>query len=490
MRIKVSNAQISSKPAMVKFAKLQFMPSVLAATLFLCMIGIFSLVGAQTFPLNDRDEDNVVECCERGDVFCAVGQGQLQQRDPKTGALIRLLNSPSASEFNTGMCFDAVGNLHSTNFTNQSVTKFDTSSDPLASNNLCGAVIQHPFTVPFNLAPESCVFANSGNIFVGEADGFRRLQEFDGAGALQNVWNPSVGPRGMDWIDLDADQCTILHTSEGNLIRRFDTCSGVQLPNFADSSDGLVAPCYALRIRPNTPAGSLASGEVLVACASKVVRLDGNGTAIQAYVGATLSPPTSDLFALNLDPDGTSFWTATLNSGHVYRIDIAAGNQIKDFSCFPNTQMGGLAVCGELTVAVPHEICDNQIDDDGDGLVDSKDPDCPLVVVLKSFSAKVERLGVHLTWETIAETSTAGFRIVRERDGEGDVVLTSALIPARGDELRGAEYEYLDTSKQKRGEVRYYLEDLDLNGRATRHGPVVVELNRSVGTPDRGGPSR
>ena len=62
-----------------------------------------------------------------------------------------------------------------------------------------------------------------------------------------------AGGRG-DWIDLSADKCTLLYTSEGTLIRRFNVCTNTQLTDFATLPAGA---CYALRIRAN--------GEVMVA---------------------------------------------------------------------------------------------------------------------------------------------------------------------------------------------------------------------------------
>jgi hypothetical protein len=56
------------------------------------------------------------------------------------------------------------------------------------------------------------------------------------------------------------------------------------------------------------------------------------------------------LFALNLDPDGTSFWTGDIGGDDaVFRIDLASGAVLKTFSTFPGTELGGLAIFGEIT---------------------------------------------------------------------------------------------------------------------------------------------
>ena len=82
----------------------------------------------------------------------------------------------------------------------------------------------------------------------------------------------------------------------------------------------------------------------------------------------------------------------------------------------------------------------------------------------------------------------AGFRVLRQREDEQLVVLTPTLIPPMGSDLSGADYEYLDTTWQKRGTARYYVEDVDLFGTVTRHAPVVVEIRRRIGTKDKGKP--
>jgi len=60
-----------------------------------------------------------------------------------------------------------------------------------------------------------------------------------------------------------------------------------------------------------------------------VIRLAANGNLVHTY----LAPAgDSDWFALNRDPDGTSFWTADLVTRHIYRIDIATGNVLTSFT--------------------------------------------------------------------------------------------------------------------------------------------------------------
>jgi len=112
---------------------------------------------------------------------------------------------------------------------------------------------------------------------------------------------------------------------------------------------GLAAPCFALRIRAN--------GDVLIACASQVYHLDSTGTILQMYPGSSFGS-TGELFALNLDPDGTSFWTADDQSDQVFKVDVATGTLLTSFTAASSHGVYGLAVADEhiaagLRVAIP-----------------------------------------------------------------------------------------------------------------------------------------
>ncbi len=111
----------------------------------------------------------------------------------------------------------------------------------------------------------------------------------------------------------------------------------------------------------------------------------------------------------------------------------------------------------------------------------NRDPCDPLLVELEYFRGTVTKRGVRLDWKTTFELEHAGFRILRHAgdDPEKNVVfevLTDELIHGRGDELVGAEYEFLDTSKGLAGTVTYYLEDIDIFGVRTLHDPIVIEI--------------
>jgi len=121
------------------------------------------------------------------------------------------------------------------------------------------------------------------------------------------------------------------------------------------------------------------------------------------------------------------------------------------------------------------EVC-NHYDDDCDGLGNEGFPDCNLEVVLDGFTAEVDKDGVTLRWRTQSESDHFGFRVLRSTDGGVTIEPLGGIIPARGSEIEGADYEYLDDVGRMSGAVSYWLEDIDLFGIVTRHGPVSVEL--------------
>ncbi len=92
----------------------------------------------------------------------------------------------------------------------------------------------------------------------------------------------------------------------------------------------------------------------MVACTSQVYRLNAAGGVMQTYTAAALGE-SSPFFALNLDPDGTSFWTGGYSTGNIYRVDIASGPPaITSFTAPPVVfSMAGLAIFGEPTVSRP-----------------------------------------------------------------------------------------------------------------------------------------
>ena len=262
-----------------------------------------------------------------GNVLAATGSGQVKQFTP-SGTLVDTLDTTTGSTYTAGMCVDSSKNLYVTTFGSNTLSKFDSNGNLLAANWGSG----------FNADPESCTVDASNNIYVGQADGSHQILKFDTSGTLLASYSPAIDARGTDWIDLSSDQCTMYYTGEGTLIKRFNVCTNTQLPDFAS---GLPGPCFEIRIQTN--------GNVIVACGQGAVRLDSSGNVLQNYP----IPGASEMFAMNLDPDGTSFWTGDIGNGTVTHVDIATGTILSQWNSSPSSALGGLLIVGGIVVAQP-----------------------------------------------------------------------------------------------------------------------------------------
>ena len=260
-----------------------------------------------------------------GDVFAGVGGGNIAHLS-NTGTLIEYLNTGSGSTEETGMGFDVTGNLYTTNFEANDCSKFDNT----------GTLVQHPWGSGFNLHPESVAFDGAHHVFIGQADGTTNILEFDESGTPIATFVPAPDARGTDWIDLAADQCTMYYCSEGTHINRFDICTNTQLAPFVTVP---TSPCFAVRQRPN--------GDVMVAAYSACHLFDSSGALLRSYPTSDYGE-TSFFFAMNLDQDGVTFWTAGFGTGNIYRIRIADGGLVTQFNAPIVASLAGLAIAGEI----------------------------------------------------------------------------------------------------------------------------------------------
>ena len=274
---------------------------------------------------------------ERGDVFVATSNGQVL-RFNKSLKWLETLNTGVTNDIG-GMSFDINGNLYVTNFNAGNITKFN------AYGEIGG---RNPFVITES-NNESIVFDLNGDFYVGIASPRYKaidvnipahIFKFNSAGFLLDLFEVKRENRGADWIDLAADQRTMFYTSEGRKIFRFDVTTKNQLPNFADLSNHAGIAC-ALRLLPD--------GGLLVADYVNIKRLSAQGEVVQMYD----LPGQDGWFALNLDPDGTSFWSGDqTNNGTLAKFNINNGDVLETANDVSN-KIGGLTVYGELTAALP-----------------------------------------------------------------------------------------------------------------------------------------
>jgi hypothetical protein len=96
------------------------------------------------------------------------------------------------------------------------------------------------------------------------------------------------------------------------------------------------------------------------------------------------------------------------------------------------------------------------------------------VVTLASFSARADAGRVTVEWTTKSEINNLGFNLYRSVNGGAEVKLNSTLIPGLISSVSGEQYTYSDTSAPAGTPVCYTLEDIDLKGTRTSHGPACV----------------
>ena len=95
-------------------------------------------------------------------------------------------------------------------------------------------------------------------------------------------------------------------------------------------------------------------------------------------------------------------------------------------------------------------------------------------VELSTFASFVEPYkGVTLEWATATEKNNIGFNIFRSNRKDGDYEkINSNLVDKRKDR----QYRYIDPDVESSTTYYYKLEDVDLSGRTSLHGPVAAEI--------------
>jgi hypothetical protein len=103
----------------------------------------------------------------------------------------------------------------------------------------------------------------------------------------------------------------------------------------------------------------------------------------------------------------------------------------------------------------------------------------PLAVILAAFTAT--RAGDHntLAWETVSELRNLGFNVWRGTSAHApDVKLNQYVIPSQAPgSTDGYAYSYDDFDLASGATYYYWLEDIDLNGTVTWHGPVSTMVD-------------
>jgi hypothetical protein len=101
----------------------------------------------------------------------------------------------------------------------------------------------------------------------------------------------------------------------------------------------------------------------------------------------------------------------------------------------------------------------------------------PTAVELARFEGWAERGAIHVEWETVSEAGSAGFNLYRASAPDGPYTKVNAeLIPSQAPgQAGGAVYVWTDDDVRPARTYYYRLEDVDIYGCATLHGPIDVK---------------
>jgi len=271
------------------------------------LLAVFALC---TLP---RDTEAAIPVFSAGDVFVSLHTGEVQWRHADGSLVMVLTNTiPGKAE---GMTFDAALNLYVTHhcadsfcLTGNTVERFNSSGVSLGS-----------FGMGYNCNPNSLVFDASRSLYVGQLDCSYDILQMDGSGTLVASSNAATENRGTDWIDMSLDGCTMLYTSSGPNVLRYNVCAKSQMSVF-NAAPIASGESHGLKV--------LGDGGILVATANDITRLDAAGDIVQTY---DVAGKPNLWLGIDLVGDGT-FWASNFGSSDVVHFDLTTGAALGSFN--------------------------------------------------------------------------------------------------------------------------------------------------------------
>ena len=137
--------------------------------------------------------------------------------------------------------------------------------------------------------------------------------------------------------------------------------------------------------------------------------------------------------------------------------------------------IGGLSIANGATFWLRWTDLDISVANDGLAVDNFTLAPSALAAALVSFDAVQSGDAILVSWETVSEVGNVGFNLWRGTTPDApDAQLNSGLIPSQGPgSSQGFSYEWLDATNLVNNTTYYYwLEDVDIAGLITRHGPI------------------
>ena len=96
----------------------------------------------------------------------------------------------------------------------------------------------------------------------------------------------------------------------------------------------------------------------------------------------------------------------------------------------------------------------------------------PLAVALAAFDAQQVNNQIDVTWQTISELDIVGFDLYRSTTLDGERMLLGHFPSQNPGSTQGAFYDYTDIDVIPGTTYYYWLDEVDISGSTTLHGPV------------------
>ncbi|MFZ2360299.1 MAG: cohesin domain-containing protein [Anaerolineae bacterium] len=100
-----------------------------------------------------------------------------------------------------------------------------------------------------------------------------------------------------------------------------------------------------------------------------------------------------------------------------------------------------------------------------------------LSVTLASFDATAQVDHVLVSWQTSSEINNMGFNLYRTMNPAGPRIPLQYIPSQAPGSSQGFAYEWIDNDVMSGQTYYYWLEDIDLNGTTTLHGPVSATVD-------------
>ena len=317
--------------------------------------------------------------------------------------------------------------------------------------------------------------SNGSNAFVTKL-------KTDGSGLVYSTFLGGTGGYWGDWGNSIAiDSAGYAYVTGEAVSANFPTTSGA----YQTSNPGGMWTTFVTKLKPD--GSGLVYSTFLgggTADTGWSVAVDSNGYAcVVGSAGSTNFPTTSgayqtahaggtyDVFFTKLASNGQSLYYSTFLGGNGFDNGLSVAMDSSG-----NAYVTGRTASTNFPTTSGAYQTSNKGGSGGSTVFVFKLSGLPTVVFLASFSAQAEGGGVLVEWVTKTEIDNVGFNLYRSTGTGGTYLkLNPEIIPGLLSSVNGRAYTFYDENVTPGNVYCYQLEDIDLQGERTMHGPVCVD---------------